>query len=60
MNDRKTITNELPIKVGLIPTEIKAKNSLEELIENVRKFQKEHNATDEMLIVATVVFTVRS
>lgn len=60
MNDQNAIANELPIQVRLIPAKIKAKCSLEEFIENVRKFQKKHNATDEMSIVATIVFTVRN
>ncbi len=54
-----TIISNKSAKVGLIPTKIKAAKSLEEFNELVRKFQREHNATDEMSIVATVVFTVR-
>lgn len=46
-------------KVGLLPVKVKAPNSLAEFNELVTKFKKEHNATDEMSIVATVVFTIR-
>lgn len=45
--------------VGLLPMKIRVPNSLEEFVEAVRKAQQEHNATDEMSIVATVVFTIR-
>lgn len=45
--------------VGLLPVTIKAKNSLDEFVELVRQYQKEHNAAEEMSIVATVVFTIR-
>ena len=47
------------ITVGLLPTKITAKSSLKEFNKLVEAFRKKHNATHEMSIVATVVFTVR-
>lgn len=61
MNDKSKATGTEPqsITVGLIPTKIVAKESLEEFIELVNKFKEQHNATDEMTINAAVIFTVR-
>lgn len=59
-NGSTNVTNEIEtITVGLIPMKIRAENSLDEFVELVRKCQEEHHTTDEMSIVATVIFTKR-